>query len=42
MGRDRRSWLFSPGFSPVVAATGEEGVAEGDGSGGGRKRRGCC
>jgi hypothetical protein len=45
VGRDRRSWLFSPGFSPVIGGGGG-GVAEGDefaGDGEGRgRRRGCC
>lgn len=42
VGRDRRSWLFSPGFSPAITTTQEEGPG-GDGTdGGGRRRRGCC
>ncbi len=41
VGRDRRSWLFSPGFSPAVAVEpppGEGEVRED----GGRGRRRCC
>ncbi|KAK3318405.1 putative ras-like GTP-binding protein [Apodospora peruviana] len=47
VGKDRRSWMFSPGgpFSPAVPTTNEEG-GDGDGGGqdgaGGKRRRGCC
>ncbi|KAM7206895.1 P-loop containing nucleoside triphosphate hydrolase protein [Naviculisporaceae sp. PSN 640] len=42
VGRDRRSWLFSPGFSPAITTTQEEGPP-GDGTNEvGRRRRGCC
>ena len=45
VGRDRRSWLFSPGFSPVIGGGGTaEEEAEWARNGGrrGRGRRGCC
>ncbi|KAK0619823.1 ras family protein [Immersiella caudata] len=42
VGRDRRSWLFSPGFSPAVGVEqagdrGEQGQADG-----GKQRKRCC
>ncbi|KAK4043368.1 P-loop containing nucleoside triphosphate hydrolase protein [Parachaetomium inaequale] len=48
VGRDRRSWLFSPGFSPAIGGGGGGGVAEEgeewarNGERRGRGRRGCC
>lgn len=41
VGRDRRSWLFSPGFSPAVTVEqpGEAGEQPGDGA---RPKRRCC
>ncbi|KAL2159897.1 hypothetical protein VTH06DRAFT_2030 [Thermothelomyces fergusii] len=45
-GRDRRSWLFSPGFGPVIGIGGgggegeEVGAAGGGGAGGGGERTG--
>ncbi|KAH6635439.1 P-loop containing nucleoside triphosphate hydrolase protein [Chaetomium sp. MPI-SDFR-AT-0129] len=51
VGRDRRSWLFSPGFSPALGAGGSNvgGAGPGDGdeeewarNGEGRRRKGCC
>ncbi|KAK4103740.1 ras-domain-containing protein [Parathielavia hyrcaniae] len=47
VGRDRRSWLFSPGFSPVIGGGGGGGaVAEEDefaqGGEGRVRKRGCC
>ncbi|KAK1759473.1 P-loop containing nucleoside triphosphate hydrolase protein [Echria macrotheca] len=42
VGRDRRSWLFSPGFSPAVTVEQPEGAEQGDADGGGRARRRCC
>lgn len=42
VGRDRRSWLFSPGFSPAVTTTQEEGPGGDSADGAGRRRRGCC
>ncbi|KAK3307117.1 putative ras-like GTP-binding protein [Chaetomium strumarium] len=45
VGRDRRSWLFSPGFSPVIGGTVPEEDREGweqDGDRRGRPRRTCC
>jgi len=47
VGRDRRSWLFSPGFSPAVtvdqagAAAGATGDPREEMDGGGRKKK-CC
>ncbi|KAK4126271.1 secretion-related small GTPase [Parathielavia appendiculata] len=43
VGRDRRSWLFSPGFSPVIGGgtVAEEDEFAQDGDGRARKR-GCC
>lgn len=41
VGRDRRSWLFSPGFSPAVTVEQPEGEEQGDG-GGRTRRRLCC
>lgn len=50
VGRDRRSWLFSPGFSPAIGGGGGGG-AQDDGEGEvwtasgerrGRGRKGCC
>ncbi|KAK3294913.1 putative ras-like GTP-binding protein [Chaetomium fimeti] len=47
VGRDRRSWLFSPGFSPVIGG-GAGGAGEEDdewppnGDRRGRGRKGCC
>ncbi|KAH6631724.1 putative ras-like GTP-binding protein [Chaetomium tenue] len=43
VGRDRRSWLFSPGFSPVIGGTAEEEAEWArNGDPRGRGRRGCC
>ena len=44
VGRDRRSWLFSPGFSPAVTVDrAGNGGAQDDGRGeGGRKERNRC
>ncbi|GAB1318858.1 hypothetical protein MFIFM68171_09068 [Madurella fahalii] len=46
VGRDRRSWLFSPGFSPVIGigAAGEGEAADRDRGpdGGRREKRRCC
>lgn len=41
VGRDRRSWLFSPGFSPAVTVEqpGEAGEQQADGA---RPKRRCC
>jgi len=43
VGRDRRSWLFSPGFSPVIGG-GPVAEEEEDRNGDGRPRprRSCC
>ena len=51
VGRDRRSWLFSPGFSPVIGGGGggggggtaeEQAEWARNGDRRGRGRRGCC
>ncbi|KAK4145910.1 putative ras-like gtp-binding protein [Dichotomopilus funicola] len=51
VGRDRRSWLFSPGFSPALGAGGSNVSGAGPGGGDeeewarngeGRRRKGCC
>ncbi|KAM7185036.1 ras domain containing protein [Rhypophila sp. PSN 637] len=44
VGRDRRSWLFSPGFSvsPAITTTQEERPGGDGGDGTGRRKRGCC
>jgi hypothetical protein len=44
VGRDRRSWLFSPGFSPALGG-GSTVAEEGEGWNGERRvrtRKGCC
>jgi GTPase SAR1 family protein len=42
VGRDRRSWLFSPGFGPVVSVE-QPGATQGDGQSDERiRRRKCC
>jgi hypothetical protein len=44
VGRDRRSWLFSPGFSPALGG-GSTVPEEGEGWNGERRvrtRKGCC
>jgi len=43
VGRDRRSWLFSPGFSPAVTVDqGGGGPADGNQDDGRGRRRKCC
>jgi len=41
VGRDRRSWLFSPGFSPVVTVEPPDRREQDDDGSRGRRRR-CC
>ncbi|KAF4587415.1 Small GTPase superfamily, Rab type [Ophiocordyceps camponoti-floridani] len=42
LGRDRRSWLFSPAFSPAVTIDGGHSEQPGDGAAARNDRRRCC
>ncbi|KAI0396288.1 rab type ras GTPase [Xylariaceae sp. FL0594] len=46
VGRDRRSWLFSPGFSPSIgiesAGNAQRNTQDGDGDDDGKRGRRCC